>query len=335
MRTETLVCCLLGVTCCASWARAEDHFLLVTVRELAKESLQDYDEGRYEDAAAKSLKAYQVMRVPTLALNRARALVKLGKLIAASELYLEATRLERSDSWQAIQDEAQTTAERERHELLVRIPRLRITIDNAEVSRVSAAIDGVAIPAVLLESEQMVDPGARTVTGKYEQQTLQMAVAPQEGERLHVLLQFKPKAIAARSSLAPRGSVSKPEATAMFEVRRSDNHSRLAGWAALGLGGAGVVFGAIEGLAAKSKQESIWISQQCSPEDRLHCDPSQTAAINSYNTMRTLSTVGFVVGGGLMATGLVVLFWPMDRVSPRQVGLVIGPTHFGLRGALL
>ena len=44
---------------------------------------------------------YEIVHVPTLAVNEARALVKLGRLVAASELYIEASRIPRDKSWQS------------------------------------------------------------------------------------------------------------------------------------------------------------------------------------------------------------------------------------------
>ncbi len=95
----------------------------------------------------------------------------------------------------------------------------------------------------------------------------------------------------------------------------------------LGLGGAGLAVGAITGGLALSKHSSL--VSQCSGG---HCYDTQKAAlsgdVDSYHTLGTVSTAGFIAGGVLAAGGLVlVLTSPKGSVAP-----VVGPSYFGARG---
>ena len=56
--------------------------------------VEELQEQRYDAASEKLERAYSVLRVPSIALWSARALEKGGKLVEASERYLEATRLD-------------------------------------------------------------------------------------------------------------------------------------------------------------------------------------------------------------------------------------------------
>lgn len=331
MKPKPLICSTLVIACCANWAFADDQALLVTTRELAKESLKDYDEGRYDQAAEKSLRAYQVMRVPTLAVNRARALAKLGRLIAATELYLEATRLERADSWQPIQDEAQAAAERERIELLPRIARLRVAVENADSALVSIAIDETLIPNALLDSEHRIDPGVHTVVGTYGRETLRQTVRADEGARIQTLFRFQSSVDSKAHPPAPRATRVTASPVDSVGPGKPDVTRRVIGWSALGLGGVGIAVGVVEGLAASAKREQILNTNLCAL-DRQHCDPSLSGEIDSYRTMRTISTLGFAAGSCLTLAGVTMLLWLSDSDSPRQVGLAVGPNYLGVQG---
>jgi hypothetical protein len=108
IRQHTWLPPFLGLVTCAPLARAEEGMVVSTARELAKLAFEDLDNDRYEESVKKFSQAYNIMRMPTLALGKARGLVKLGRLVEASELYLEVTRLEPTDAWQPIQREAQS-----------------------------------------------------------------------------------------------------------------------------------------------------------------------------------------------------------------------------------
>jgi Flp pilus assembly protein TadD len=61
-------------------------------RELANQAKSDFDAGNFEEAGSKFQRAYEIAKVPTLAVWAARSLVKRGHLVAASELYRQASR---------------------------------------------------------------------------------------------------------------------------------------------------------------------------------------------------------------------------------------------------
>lgn len=326
---------------CSLTAFAEDQVVLSTARELAKQGLQAYDAGRYDEAVEKLSKAYEVVHVPTLAVNEARALAKLGRLIAASELYLEATRIPSEKSWQSTQTEAQRDAEKERSELLPRIPRLKIILKGASSSDVAVTIDGAAVPQALFDAEQLVDPGERHVEGKRGSEVVKQSVTVKESDHAQVMLQFAQTGVAA----TPLGSnvPSQPTQTAQPVLTTSSltapppsdqkrgSGQKVIGWTSLSLGGAGLVLGTVSGILASSKRSSLLDSNTCSADGR-HCSPAQASDVNAYNSLRTLSSVGFIAGGVLAATGVTLLLTAPKQESQPPVGLWLSPngaTVFG------
>src|SRR5512145_1840098 len=123
-----------------------------TARELAKEGLLAFEGGRYGEALEKLGEAYQVVRVPTLALRKARVLERLGRLVEASELYLEATRLSIEGADPVVQTQAQADAVREREALLPRLAKMAIEIDGIVGDGLDVTIDGHRMPSALFRA---------------------------------------------------------------------------------------------------------------------------------------------------------------------------------------
>ncbi len=331
-------------------ALAGNSSVVSSARELAKQGLQAYDAGRYEEAAEKLGKAYEVVHVPTLAVNQARALVKLGKLVAASELYLEAQRIPKEKSWQSSQTEAQRDAEKERADLLPRIPRLTIVIHGAQPTEVEVILDGNAVPAALLDAEQLGDPGTHTVRGTRGAEAVTESISVKEGQHATVTLRFAQKSAAVPPfvSTVPNQQNNaqplKPGAPAPSNASRMGNAApqpaatsskgstqKTVGWIGIGMGGAGLIVGGITGLMAISKRNSLNDSHLCS-SDLKHCAPEASGRVDSYDGLRTVSTIGFYAGGVLAVTGVTLLLTSPKQESRANVGLSLSPNGASLTG---
>ena len=131
-KLRSLVLVLTVVGFWAGTARAIDDSTKGAARALSNEAKRDFDAGRFEEAGRKFQRAYEVAKVPTLALWAARSLAKHGQLVAASELYRQATRLTANELWVGdAQQQAQADAARELAELQPRIPVLRVRVEGA------------------------------------------------------------------------------------------------------------------------------------------------------------------------------------------------------------
>ena len=63
-----------------------------------------------------------------------------------------------------------------------------------------------------------------------------------------------------------------------------------------------------------------------------HCYTDQASAVDSYNSLRTVSTIGFAVGGIAGATGLVLLLTAPKQAESEptvQAGVGIGSAWVG------
>src|SRR5262245_48814497 len=74
-------------------AGPDDAQARITARRLGAEAVKLYDTGYYVAALEKFDAASSLLPTPTLSLYSARCLVKLGRLVEASERYLTATRM--------------------------------------------------------------------------------------------------------------------------------------------------------------------------------------------------------------------------------------------------
>src|SRR5262245_36361776 len=91
----SIACSILGLTLTAGVAaQSVDQASLASARTLGYEGVERFQKGDYPGAVERLERAYEVVKVPSLGLWSARALVKVGRLVEASERYLEVTRLE-------------------------------------------------------------------------------------------------------------------------------------------------------------------------------------------------------------------------------------------------
>jgi hypothetical protein len=103
---------------------------------------------------------------------------------------------------------------------------------------------------------------------------------------------------------------------------------RTLGFAAIGVGGAGLLVGAITlGLDA-AKAASL--REQC---PMALCPPSLQANISTYHTLGIVSSTSLVAGGALAATGLIVVL-TAPKGDPHAAGVspVVGLGYAGLAG---
>jgi hypothetical protein len=99
----------------------------------------------------------------------------------------------------------------------------------------------------------------------------------------------------------------------------------------LGVGGAGVIAGSVFGLLSLGKKTTL--DDACQPQKDT-CPPSSQDDIDSMHTFATVSTVGFVVGGLGLGSGLLVLL--TSKPAPTNTSSVtpfIGPRSLGLTGS--
>ena len=166
MRTSSFIAISfpLALLLAASTAGAQpvDAATKSAARGVAEEALKLYDKGDYAGAYDKANRANELVHAPTMALLTGKCLEKLGRLVEASEKYLEASRAPLEAGASAAQKSAQTEADKARAALMPRIPQVELALDppapDAEVT-----LDGKAVPAAMVGIKRPIDPGKHSV----------------------------------------------------------------------------------------------------------------------------------------------------------------------------
>ncbi|MGH7293793.1 MAG: hypothetical protein ACRELB_02615, partial [Polyangiaceae bacterium] len=197
-------------------------------------------------------------------------------------------------------------------------PSLRVTWDGATVA---PATLGVKRPA---------DPGTHVVHAAadgYSSSDVTVTVpAAGSAEAPMSITKSAPPAVAETAPPAPVGAAPGPE------VAASGGGSSPWPWVAFGVGGAGLLTGAVTGAMVLGKHSGL--AAKC-PNGT--CPPDQQSSVDSYDTLGMVSTVGFVVAGAGAALGVTLLLLkPGSDAAPASTGLsftpVIGPGSLGAIG---
>jgi hypothetical protein len=301
----------------AAWAQSPSE--RSAARELGNQGLEDYQRGDFEAALDKLRRAHEIVRLPTTGVWLARTLEQLGRLVEASERYLEVTRMTLANDALPQHVQAKDEAVREREALMPRIPRLTIVFRGSGEVR----LDGNLVATALVGVPQPVDPGTHRVEAIAGSAHDVEEVTLAERESREVVLELP----AAGAPAAPAPIVAAPAPSPAPVSEGSSSHPVLVlGGIGLALGGAGLVAGAVTGGLAIGKKSTL--DEGCDAEGR--CGPELHDDVDAYGTLRVVSAVGLYVGAALAVGGLVLVLTAPD--SEEQTGLVLGPAGLGVEG---
>jgi hypothetical protein len=322
-------------------AQDVDDGARAAARKLGYAGIEAYQANEYKSALEKLDKAYRVLQAPSLGLWSARALLANGRLVEASERYLEVTRLSPSGGEKAVQDQAKADARRELEGLTGRIPSLVVRVDGAFASDVKVTVDGVLIPAALIGEGRPTNPGKHRVEGTRGTERVQAEITLAEREEKSVTLRFNPAGLldagngtsgtdAAAAGGAPAPAASGPAPTGdtgapgSRGARGKGSAIRTMGWVAIGIGAAGAGVGVTTGILTYQKKEDIEAAGDC----RGGC--KETGRVQNFNTLRTIAIASSIGAGVLVMTGVALLVAaPADEP---EMALEIGPASLLLRG---
>jgi hypothetical protein len=298
-------------------------------RKLAQDGVALLQQGKAEQASEKLEKAYELLQVPSVALWSGRALVARGQWVEASERYVEASRLSGFKGDQQVQLQAQQDAARELESLTPRIPTLVIALPPGQGEKPAVTLDGKPVPTALLGEEQPVNPGTHQIKVTLGAKQTRREVTLAEAQKKRESITFEdapsePSTLAAAPSAAPEHD----------EGVKHPGMQRTLGFVALAAGGAGLIVGGVTGGLALSKHGALADGGQCAGDK---CLPGVRSDVDSLDTLRTVSTIGFIAGGLLATTGVVLLLTTKPEGSASTVGsrfaLRASPSFITLSGA--
>ncbi len=273
-----------------------------TARKLGQEALKLFDAGDYAGALDKLTTANQLVPTPTLGLYAARCLVKLGRLVEASERYLDVSRMQLERGAQPVMKKALIDALAERDRLLPTIPTLEVVLDSPHADGVTLIVDGQPFLPGLVGEKRPVDPGHHTATARRADVEVTQQTDVSLGEAGRLVLKLPPV----------------PAAPPPIEHTPP---MRIAGWVGVGVGVAGAVVAAVSGGIAVADETALNASKNCT---NYVCNSAEAGTISTFHVTSKLTTVGLVAGVAGLGFGIPVVLMTPKTDAVRADG---SPVH--------
>ncbi len=318
----------LGATLGApSVARADEPAAqdVAQARQLGQQASAAFDAGNYAESEKLWNAATRLYPLaPTLTLGLARTQAKLGKLVAAQESYNKIVRewADKPNPQPAFKD-ALEAAKTEGQAVSARVASVTISLDGTVPPNAQVTIDGQPVNTAALGLRRPVDPGTHQVKASAEgYKPAETSFEVKEGGSAEAKLRLEKDPNAAVAGAAVTGgagvaAAGTPGTEAPPPEKPATGSNKTLAIAAFGVGGAGLLLGAITGFVALGKNSDL--EKVCQGGT---CPASAQGDVDSYNTMGTLSTVGFIVAGVGGVAGAVLLL-----TSPKQTGAA-GPSRY-------
>ncbi|HSQ67162.1 MAG TPA: hypothetical protein VLM85_28285 [Polyangiaceae bacterium] len=264
---------------------------------------------------------------PTLLLGYARGAAKNNHFIAAEEAYNRIIRSGLPPGAPAPFVKALEDAKQEIGAVAARIANVTINVSGCD--NPSVTLDGAPVPSVVLGVKRPIDPGSHELKAeaagcKPNGTTFTVA----DGKETTASVALERAAQASATTPTPTPTPTPPPATAPpptptqaptpaeADTGSSGGGMRVAGWVGIGVGGAGLILGAVTGGVALGKHGDL--ANVCTNGT---CPPSAQDTLDSYHLMGTLSTVGFIVGGAGLAAGVTLLLLaPSSHKATTTIG---------------
>jgi hypothetical protein len=313
-----------------------------TARRLATEGQVALTKGDFDTAADRFERANDLLAAPTFLVRLARARVGQGRLVEAYEIYRKIIREGVEPNKPDAFKRALADAKQEVKAVEPRLAWISVSVVGANPNDVQVSLNDAVIPSAALGAQRPVDPGTLKVKAKADgYRTYETEVQLAEGEHLppiEMRMTSLPKA-------EPMVAMKKDNTPVMDDNGGEPgfmSQSTL-GYVALGLGGAGIVVGGITGILAYSRHQDL-VNTPCAEKVGNHCwvlDPTPEKQKEAQqteqemNTFATISTVGFIAGGALAATGLILLITAPDDPDTTTAAATLRPyVGFGTIGAV-
>jgi hypothetical protein len=289
-----------------------------TARSLATQGKDALDRADFELARDLFHRAYALVPAPTLAHYEGRALMGLGRLVEAEEALLRAVRTPLGAESPEAFREAVRNADTELVSLRARMPHVTITVLGVEPddARLSVTLDERPLNAAMLGVEVPIDPGPhvlRAVVGDGEPVKVAFSMLEKQSQKLEV----QPKVPSAPPLPVPMAPPSATVRRERQEALAARSWQKPVALASAGVGLAGLVTGVVTGVMAGRRYAS---AERACPDHACAEGSTGWNDVQSFRSLRTLSTVGYVVGGVGLAGGvtLYVLAPPHQSAAPRS-----------------
>jgi len=321
----------LGVTVCSialhAGAQNKSGGSRAAAEALFNQGRELMTAGKFGEACPKFEASQQLDPGLGTMLNLAECYEKTGRTASAWAEYREAIPLARAAGSKARLDLATERAQALQERLSTLTIRA-ISGEDDNDAHLEVRRDGVAVQQAELGAPIPVDPGEHVVEAVAPGRQPWSSKVQVAGDAAKVSVEIpKLQAEAAAPSSAPTVTTAPSNAPPPADSS-SGSAQRTTAWV---LGGAGVVsvgLGAFFGLSASSK----WSDAKGKCSDYPYgCSSEANDLRHSANSSATVSTVAFVAGGALLATGVILyLTAPSQKAS---VALGLGPSSAFVKGS--
>ena len=273
-----------------------------TARAMMDQGRDFRGKGDLKEALKRFQAANDIMHVPTTALEVARTQVSLGLLVEARDT-VATLRQTPSTGESSVFKAARAAAEQLDATLSGRVPSVTIAVKGADAGQTAeVTIDAVRIPDAMLGLPRSTDPGHHVVTAKTPTAEGRSEFDVREGEQ-------KPVEVTLVALSAPEPAPVEP--VPAEPPPKTSHFPNTLTYVGGGVAGAGLIVGAVTGILALSKKSTL--SSQCANQV---CGPSSYSALDSANTLATVSDVGFAVFGAGAAVAVVSIFVGKGGAAP-------------------
>ncbi len=317
----------------AGSASADDAKDTAAARAFGQDGVMLADQGKCAAAIEKLDRAEKLHHAPTTAARLGECEIQVGKIIAGTErlqrLIREGLPPSPPRSFVAAMDRAQKTLDA----ALPRIATLRISVKAPAGTKATVVVDDETISSALIGADMPADPGSHKISASAKgliTDTKQVTLKDGETNGLTLTLivdpNYKPEPAPVAVTPGP-GLTTGPSTTPP-----PDRKTNVLPFVAFGIGAVGLGVGAVTGLIVGSKSSDL--SKNCRSDGA--CPSSQDSTLSSANTMATVSTIGFIVGGAGVAAGVILLLTQgaTTTTASRKPGIQprVGVGYAGLDG---
>jgi len=292
----------------AAPSRADDQAEnTAAARTLGIQGVQLADAGKCPEAIEKLQRAESLHHAPTILGRLGECQVAVGQLVAGTENLNSVVREPLAPNAPKVFHDAQDRAQKVLAAATPKIAHLTINVVPPD-AKATVTVGGKPIPAALIGAERPTDPGTLEVSAAadgYKPAGTSVTLAEGGHQEITLTLEKDPNAVASLPPL-PAGGPPPPVAPPEPGPRKSNTFA----YAALGVGGAGILIGSITGVLALSKASDC-PNKVCSTRSDL----------DGAKGMATISTVSFGVGVVGVALGTILLVTGNNSEAPPATAL--------------
>ncbi|MEO8875366.1 MAG: hypothetical protein ABI461_07255 [Polyangiaceae bacterium] len=283
--------------------------------------------GNFAEACAKFAESDRLAPGAGTLLNLGGCYEKNGQTASAWATYADAAsaadKANRKD-WAARAKTRMAAISPDLSKLSIVVPASSQT-DGLEVKR-----DGVVVGASSYGVPIPVDPGPHVIDATAPGHKKWSNVVQVASKKDQIAVSIPPLEAAPDAKLAtPPAAAVVPPAEQAIPDQTDHSHSntqRVIGIGVAGVGVVGVAVGAVFGLIASGKKGDA--GNNCNA-DLSKCNASGVSDMSSARSSATISTVGFIAGGALLAGGVVLYLTAPKANQEKAVGLRIAPNGAG------